>query len=372
MFFLKKVLAIMLILFLLINNKTYGTTKSFLNISAKSAIAIEQDTKRILYSKNANEKLAMASTTKIMTAILTIEEIDINKEIEIPKEAIGVPGSSMYLEKGEKLKIIELLYGLMLTSGNDAAVALAIAVAGSTENFVNMMNQKANDLGMLNTKFSSPHGLELGPHYTTAYDLAILTAYAMNNSVFRKIVSTKEIEVRWLTREYNRKLRNKNKMLNIYQGADGVKTGFTRKAGRCLVSSAYRNHFRVITVVLNAPDMWNDSKKILDYAFTKYSKYNLYNKMEEIGLIFIRDSEEKWYPFGILQPFSVIKLPEEILNTKILVNKVKAPLCKGAKVGTIEIIYGDKKDARDLILLKDCKKESIPNKFRRRFRIILP
>lgn len=231
----------------------------------------------------------MASTTKIMTAILVLENCDVNKEIEIPPQAVGVPGSSMYLEKGEKLKIIDLLYGLMLSSGNDAAVALAIATAGDVKRFVKLMNKKAKDLGLSNTVFSSPHGLEQGQHYTTAHDLAKLTAYAMRNPIFRQIVKTKDIEVPWTTRPYNRILRNKNKMLRLYPGADGVKTGFTKKAGRCLVTSVCRDDFRVICVVLNAPDMWNDTQKILNYCYNNFKVVKLLP--DEMGYVKVKNGK---------------------------------------------------------------------------------
>jgi len=357
---LKKVLFVLILLFIINCNFDYAYANDILNgITAKSAIAIEQETKQVLFEKNANIRLPMASTTKIMTAILAIENNDVNKEIVIPAEAVGVPGSSIYLEKGERLKIIELLYGLMLSSGNDAAVALAIATSGNVSSFVSLMNKKARELGMYDTIFSSPHGLEMGAHYTTAKDLAILSAYAMKNELFKKIVSTKEISIRWTTRNYNRRLVNKNKMLRNYEGADGIKTGFTKRAGRCLVTSACRD-FRVICVVLNAPDMWTDTKRILDYSFNNYQKFHISAKNNPLGYVNVKSSKKDWYLFGINKDVNIILEHNQNAKIQFYFNKnFNFPIKKGHKIGKIEIINADKHFAYDLIMLEDCLKANI-------------
>jgi len=239
-------------------------------IPAKSMIIIEASTGRPLFEKNAYQKLPMASTTKIMTAIVAIEECDVKETVTIPKQACGIEGSSVYLEEGEKLTVEQLLYGLMLRSGNDCAVALALHIGGSVEGFVKMMNDKAQAIGAYNTHFANPHGLHDDSHYTTAYDLALISSYAMKNSLFRQIVSTKKIEIPCTTRDYGRILYNKNKMLSRYEGATGIKTGFTRQAGRCLVSSAMRDGMELICVVLNCGPMWEVSEQYLDLMFDKY------------------------------------------------------------------------------------------------------
>lgn len=337
-----------------------------LQLSAKSAIAIEWTTGKILFEKNKDLKLPMASTTKIMTAILTIENCDLNREIEIPPQAIGVPGSSIYLEKGERLKIIELLYGLMLASGNDAAVALAISVCGDVKKFVNLMNKKAKELGLVNTVFSSPHGLEEGQHYTTAYDLACLTAYAMRNQTFREIVSTTQKEIRWTTRPYNRILKNKNKMLKSYQGAEGVKTGFTKRAGRCLVTSACRDNFRIICVVLNAPDMWNDTRKVLDFAYQNYKIFKI--TRGEIGYLRVKDSKEYWVKLGITkQKIFVLKKDQYPILNVVISKKISAPVKKYTEVGKLDIKYDNQTYSVPIATLQECQKKTFWDKLKERF-----
>jgi D-alanyl-D-alanine carboxypeptidase (penicillin-binding protein 5/6) len=240
-------------------------------IPARSMIIIEASAGRPLFEKNAYQKLPMASTTKIMTAIVAIEECDVKEVVTIPKQACGIEGSSIYLEEGEKLTVEQLLYGLMLRSGNDCAVALALHAGGSVEGFVKKMNEKAQAIGAYDTHFANPHGLHAYDHFITAYDLAVISSYAMKNSLFRQIVSTKRIEIPCTTRDYGRILYNKNKMLSRYEGANGIKTGFTRQAGRCLVSSAMRDGMELICVVLNCGPMWEVSEQYLDKMFGKYS-----------------------------------------------------------------------------------------------------
>lgn len=360
---LKLILALLLIITNIFAGSTYAYSNTGLDISAKSAIAIECTTGKILYEKNKDLKLPMASTTKIMTAILAIENNNLNKEITIPDQAIGVPGSSIYLEKGERLKIIELLYGLMLASGNDAAVALAIATSGSVKEFVDLMNKKAKELGLNNTKFSSPHGLEQGEHWTSAHDLAVLTAYAMKNKVFKEIVATKEKEIRWTTRQYNRRLRNKNKMLSIYEGAEGVKTGYTKRAGRCLVTSALRDNFRVVCVVLNAPDMWNDTKKILDYAYNNYQLIII--EKSELGFVKINNSKTRWAKIGIIDENNIIveknKYPQLFIGIK---ENLSAPLKKMSKVGELRMVCQNTNFSFPIFLLEECKKKTIIDKIK--------
>ena len=246
---------------------------SFPNVSASSAILINSDTDEVIFSKGADEKRGMASTTKIMTAILAIENVNLDKEIRIPNAAIGVEGSSLYLKHGEKMTMRELLYGLMLRSANDAAEAIAITVSGSVEEFSKFMNEKAASLKLSNTHFTNPHGLSDDNHYTSARDLALLASYAMKNDVFREICSTKKANV-----SGNRTVVNHNKLLFTFDGVCGVKTGFTKATGRCLVSAASRNGVNLICVTLNAPDDWNDHKRMLEYGFNEYEAITLVNE----------------------------------------------------------------------------------------------
>lgn len=234
-------------------------------LSAQSAILLDGQTGRILYEKNGDKQGLIASTTKIMTALVICEQCNVLDRVKIPKEAIGIEGSSMYLKEGEVLTIQELLYGLMLHSGNDAAVALAIYCGGTVEGFVELMNDKAHRLNMTATHFENPNGLDSPGHYSTARDMAVLTAYAMNNPIFAKTVSTKTVQIG------QRSLRNHNKLLWRVEGADGVKTGYTKAAGRILISSATRNDRRLIAVTMNDPDDWQDHATLLEDGFRDFS-----------------------------------------------------------------------------------------------------
>ncbi len=237
--------------------------------SAQSEIAMELTTGTVLSEANADAKLPMASTTKILTAIIIIEDCNLDEVITVPDEAVGAEGSSIYLKKEEKISIKDLLYGLMLRSGNDSAAALAMYHSGSIEAFANTMNERAKKMGAENSNFKNPSGLPDSEHYTTARDLCKIACYAMNNQAFKQIVSSTSYSGEF--RSYS----NKNKMLKMYKGANGVKTGYTIKAGRCLVSSAERNGMDVVCVVLNCPDMYERSCNIFDYCFNNFKPLKL-------------------------------------------------------------------------------------------------
>lgn len=237
--------------------------------SAGAEIAMELTTRTVLTESNADKRMPMASTTKIMTAIIIAEDCNLDEEITVPDAAVGVEGSSIYLKKDERIDVRDLLYGLMLRSGNDSAVALAIHHSGSVENFVNVMNERAKRIGADNTNFKNPSGLPDDEHYTTARDLCNIACYAMNNEIFKEVVSSKSHVGKF------RSFENKNKMLYRYEGANGVKTGYTLKAGRCLVSSAERDGMDVVTVVLNCYDMYERSSAILDQCFYAYKLLEL-------------------------------------------------------------------------------------------------
>ena len=247
-------------------------------LSAQRAAVLEPVSERLLLDRNARERAAMASTTKIMTALLICEQCNVLDRMRVPKEAVGIEGSSMYLREGEILTLQELLYGLMLSSGNDAAVALAIYCGGTVEGFVERMNDKARALGLKDTHFANPNGLDAPGHYSTARDLAALGAYAMENPIFAKTVSTKTITVG------ERYLRNHNKLLWLLDGADGIKTGFTRTAGRILVSSAQREGRRLVAATMDAPDDWRDHQAALEQGFRNYRVRPLISAGEQLGL----------------------------------------------------------------------------------------
>lgn len=230
-----------------------------------ACIAMEQSTRTVLYEENADRRLPMASTTKIMTALIVCEDCDPDTVVRVPDEAVGTEGSSIYLKRGEEIDVCDLLYGLMLRSGNDAAVALAVIHSGSERAFADRMNEKAKQLGANDTHFTNPNGLPDDNHYTTARDLCAISCAAMENGLFRQIAGSKSWHGRY------RSFSNKNKMLYNYDGANGIKTGYTLKAGRCLVSSARRGKTEVVCVVLNEYDMYGRSAAVLDRCFENYA-----------------------------------------------------------------------------------------------------
>lgn len=241
-----------------------------LSVSAESAILVNADSGEVLWAKNENQECAMASTTKIMTALITLEQAaEDDKVVTITKQMTAVEGSSMGLQPGEQLRLSSLAAGMLSVSGNDAANSAAIAIDGSAEKFSERMNQRARELDMDHTHFVTPSGLDDDAHYSTAADMAKLTCAAMKNSAFQKIVSQKSIQVEFINPQIKRMYANHNRLLSFYQGCIGVKTGFTKKAGRCLVSAAERDGVRVVAVTLNAPDDWNDHQKLLDEGFQK-------------------------------------------------------------------------------------------------------
>ncbi len=308
--------------------------------SAQSMLLLENSTNRVLYEKNADKKLPMASTTKIATAITVIENCsDLEKTVKVPKKAVGVEGSSIYLEEGEELKVIDLLYGLMLQSGNDCAVALALTVGGSIEKFAELMNETALKAGAINSNFVNPHGLHDDNHFTTARDLALISSYAMKNPIFEKIVSAKRYTMPWKGREYDRVVLNKNKILSTFDGGDGIKTGFTKKAGRCLVSSAKRNGMRVICVVLNCGPMFEDCSALMEKAFGEFKMEKVCSREDVLRIPVVEGKSdgvdcapenERYYP---LREGETALLKTETETAQ----KLTAPVKIGEQVGKIKI-----------------------------------
>lgn len=245
-------------------------------INSRSSVVIDRNTNTILYGKNENTRRKMASTTKIMTAIIIIENCNLDETIEISKKAAGTGGSRLGLKTGDKITIRDLLYGLMLRSGNDAAVALAEHTSGNVENFTELMNQKSVNLGLTNTHFETPHGLDSDEHYTTAYELAILSNYALNNKIFVQIVGTKSYTV--TINGYPKQLSNTNELLGNFNGIYGIKTGFTNGANRCLVTACKRGNMDIICVVLGADTKkfrTQDSIKLINYIFDNFQPVDI-------------------------------------------------------------------------------------------------
>lgn len=314
-------------------------------VTAKCAVGVDSETGRILFEKNAHVKMEMASTTKIMTAIIAIEKDNLDDLVTISGNAANIWGSDIGVKRGEQWPLRSLLYGLMLKSGNDAAIAIAEHIAGSTEQFLKLMNEKAIEIGAVNTCFKSPHGLDIEGHYSTAYDLSIITKYAFQNPIFNEIVNTRQIIVKGP--KGNVGFTNINEMLSLYKGADGVKTGYTGKAGRCLVSSATRDNFRVISVVLGCSSRNNrasDSSKILNYSFDNYKLYTLIDESQEIGEIYISKGVDKYCKVRVTDTVKYVLDEDELFRLEVkygLPNKVEAPISAGQKIGEMLFCLDD-------------------------------
>lgn len=332
-----------LISFCIPSKRAFADTGYFLSdklkLSAECSIIMEADSRRVLYASNSHSKRAMASTTKIMTALAVIENCDLDDTVTIPIEAQGVEGSSIYLTAGEKLTVKELLYGLMLQSGNDAAVALAIHCSGSISEFANLMNETAERIGALNSHFVNPNGLPNSDHYTTAYDLALIAAKAMEYDDFREIVSTTKITIRWGDNDYDRVLVNKNKMLMQYEGADGIKTGYTVAAGRCLVASATRNGMTLIAVVLNCSPMYADCTSLLDFGFSNYEMSEIILPDCVYGSMNIEKGFISSIEYKTEHGFSYPLKSDDILETQIHMDcgTLEAPVKQGSRVGYVSV-----------------------------------
>ncbi len=306
-------------------------------VSAEKAIVLDAVSGRVLYEKNADERSLIASTTKIMTALVVCEQCNVLDRMRIPKEAVGIEGSSMYLREGEVLTIQELLYGLMLSSGNDAAVALAIYCGGTVEGFAELMNDKARALGMTQSHFENPNGLDSPEHYSTARDLAILASCAMENPIFSKTVSTKTVTVG------ERYLCNHNKLLWQVEGADGVKTGYTKAAGRILVSSATRNGRRIIVVTLNDPCDWRDHAALLEEGFARFTVERIVSKGDLIDTVDVAGGEHQKVEILADEDFDYAIAPEETPQLmRPGIGFAYAPIVEGADAGFVYVLIQGK------------------------------
>lgn len=312
-----------------------------MQVSAKAAILIDAKYGKVIFQKNATDKMTMASTTKIMTAICAIEEGDLDKVYKVDDRAVGIEGSSMYLTRGESLTLGELVCGLMLNSGNDAAVAIAYAVSGSVEKFAQLMNEKAAAIGAADTSFKNPNGLDEKGHYTTAADLAKIAAYAMKNDDFKKIVSTYSMTVSGP--EGKRYLTNHNKLLKRLDGCVGVKTGFTKKSGRCLVSACERNGVMLVAVTLNAPDDWNDHTRMMDYGYEHISLKKVLSQGEKAGSVNVIDGTKKKIGVICQTSFDIPAFDGAKYMCLIAVPKyITAPIKKGQVIAQARIMSDGK------------------------------
>lgn len=337
----------------IIQETSASVSEKTLNLNSRYCVVLDRISKQKLFGKSEDKQVKMASTTKIMTAIVVLENFDLNKQAEISKKAAGTGGSRLGLKTGDKITIHDLLYGLMLCSGNDAAVALAENVAGSIQQFSELMNNKAHELNLTHTHFESPHGLDSDEHYTTAYELAILSDYALKNPTFAKIVGTKTYTI--TLNGYPKNLSNTNELLGNLNGVYGIKTGFTNGANRCLVTACKRGEMDIICVVLGADTKkfrTQDSIKLIEYSFKNYEYINV----QEIA----KKEFELWKKENInniriykgiscdvkleLSKSDIINYPikrELTNNTKTIIyfnTDMVAPIVQGTTLGNLQII----------------------------------
>ncbi len=338
--------------------KVIETTSEVLDeprINSRYAIVLDRDSKAILYGKNEKTRTKMASTTKIMTSLVVIENTNLNNIVEISSKAAGTGGSRLKLNKEDKITVRDLLYGLMLRSGNDAAVALAEYIGGSIEGFAVLMNKKARELGLENTNFVTPHGLDSDEHYTTPYELALLTDYALKNETFANIVNTKICNI--TINGYSRTISNTNELLGNLNGVYGVKTGFTNGAGRCLVTSTKRGNLDIICIVLGADTKkirTSDSVKLIEYTFSNFQKADIKTKIEEEFNIWKdinsgRINIDKGIKNGIdlklgeynLQNYPIKNNTENMFRVEINANfNLIAPVEENTQIGEVLFLYG--------------------------------
>lgn len=354
---------------------SFASEEKPLNINARSCIVLDRTSKKVLFGKNEYNKVKMASTTKIMTATIIIENCDLEKNVTVSKKAARTGGSRLGLKENDKITIKDLLYGLLLVSGNDAAVCLAESCSGSVLEFANLMNKKASDLGLINTHFETPHGLDSDNHYTTAYELALLTDYALNNSTFSEIVGTKNYTININGKP--KTLNNTNELLGNVNGVYGVKTGFTNGANRCLVTSCKRDNIDIICVVLGC-DTKNfrssDSKKLIEYSFSNFEYVNIKDilnkdldkwKLENNNYFYIEKGISSNLDIKLSNiDTSIIPLKKDEISsikTEFNINKnLSAPITLNDKIGDFRIHTNSRTILEgDILSNQDIKKKNV-------------
>ncbi len=341
---MKKNLIFLLVLSILFYGTPVKANPRDIRLDCVAGMVIDQDSGRVLYEKNGDKVLAMASTTKIVTALVAIENSSLNDVVVVSKRAAAIGGSTVGLKEDERITMEELLYGLMLRSGNDCAIAIAEYIGGSVENFAEMMNDMALELGAYNTSFVTPHGLDRDMHYTTARDLANITAYAMKNELFSKIVATKFISS-GETGEFNRSYGNINKFLFRLDNSDGVKTGYTGNAGKCLVASVKHPHGRYICVVLNSSDRWKDAERLSEYAAENYSFIKILGRDETIKRYIVYGGNQKYITGKLKSDLYLPVLNNELDKYKIDVyspSVLFSPISENEPIGNIVVSIDEK------------------------------
>ena len=351
--------------------------------NANSAIIMEPTTGKVIFEKNSNERLEPASMTKIMTLLLTFEAIDNGKislddMVTISKRAADMGGSQMFLEAGSNIRLEEIIKGVSIASANDGAIALAEYIGGSVENFVDMMNKKAEDLGLSNTHFINPHGLHADNHYSSAYDMAIMASNLINHekilnytSIYEDYFNKPDGSRTWLV--------NTNKLVRFFKGVDGLKTGYTKEAGYCLTATAKKNNVRYITVVMGEPSSdirSSETTNMLNYAFNSFKLNTILDKNQELGNIYIDKSKQKTAKIVVKIPVTELiskekEAPSYTYNLKV--GKLTAPLKAGTKVGTVEILDNEGLIVReeDVTISYDIEKSNLWTTFLENFLTII-
>lgn len=350
----------------------FPSSASTLALSAHSAILVDSESFAVLYEENADERLPMASTTKIITAVTAIVNGNTEDTVTVSANAACTEGSSVYLKAGEKISLKELLFAMMLESGNDAAVAVAEHISGSVDEFAALMNKTCKKIGAENTNCVTVNGLDAPGHYTTARDLALITRYALSLELFRELVSTQTKSVSLSGVPDGRALVNHNKLLKSYEGATGVKTGYTKKSGRCLVSSAKRNGFETIAVTLNAPDDWNDHKKLLDYSFESFKERTVVlEKGKIIGKIQVDGFKDGFLPYAP-EDSCELRAPGAEIKIRYNIGKLSAPVAEGAIVGSADIYAnGHYVKSINLLACGDAPENDVCRKLKTRYIFLL-
>lgn len=367
---------IVLMSILKVNASDLGLAKN-----SETAILMEASTNKVLFEKESHKKMAPASMTKMMTLLLTMEEIEkgnlkLDDDVSISKKAQSIGGSQIYVEAGSTVKVIDLIKGIGIASANDAATAIAEKIGGTLENFVNMMNERATELGCKDTNFKNPHGLDEEDHYSSAYDMAIIASELIKHDYALKISSTYDEYInvsgkkQWLV--------NTNKLIKFYKGIDGLKTGYTSKAGYCLTATMDKNNMRLISVVMKSNSKDNrssDTIGMMEYGYSMYGSETIFNKGKHKQSIKINNSEKTNYNYTLNKDVKIIvdKNTRDIkYNTEVkLNNNLKAPLKKGEKIGSLILDYDNKKYKYDLVLTEEVKKASFLNIFKHHLKDII-
>lgn len=352
------------------------------NLNSRYALVLDRDSKAVLYSKDADKRVPMASTTKIMTAIVLLENLGVNNDltldtqIEVCKEAGAINGSRLGLKKGDKVTINDLLYGLMLCSGNDAAIQIAVSIGGSVEGFAELMNKKAEELGLKDSHFVTPHGLDMPEHYTTAYELALIADYALNIEKISEVVKTKTYTV--AINGNSKTISNTNELLGYLNGVNGVKTGFTNGAGRCLVTSVSRNGFNIITVVLGADTKkirTKDSISLIEYTYSNYElvdlekivqqKFDIWRTINENSIYVYKGKKNKLttkiedYKYKIY-PVKKDKVKDIKVEVENMQMNFEAPVIKNKKIGDLVISISEEEIMRiDILTNNNVQRKGI-------------